>query len=340
MIKFADLAGENLDFALPLLGAVAEPIKVDKQVVAGDAAELDTFAIAVAATVTLMFVTVLLVAGSLALEREENAFAAAHPRPRRPHRRCSPRRSVLGVVASLAVTLLLLAALTALFVTIDWGRIAADPGRDPRRRRRLRRLRRRDRRARRRRCGPARCSRSWSRCRSPSSRSSRRARSAPALFHVIEVVRALFPFDPALDAMQRRARLRAARGLGLPLARTSPRSLAARLRACARPALRCGASSRRDALARSGEPRPTGAPRISRVSFPATRMRRLRRTQALRDLVRETELSPRHLVQPLFVVAGEGVREQVESMPGVERFSITELVAEASELARGRESRR
>ncbi len=68
------------------------------------------------------------------------------------------------------------------------------------------------------------------------------------------------------------------------------------------------------------------------MSFPATRMRRLRRTEALRDLVAETELSPKHLIQPLFVVAGEGVREPVESMPGVERFSISELVAEATEL--------
>ena len=61
-------------------------------------------------------------------------------------------------------------------------------------------------------------------------------------------------------------------------------------------------------------------------------MRRLRRTRALRDLVRETELSPRQLVQPLFVVAGEGVREDVPAMPGIERFSISELVGEASEL--------
>jgi porphobilinogen synthase len=61
-------------------------------------------------------------------------------------------------------------------------------------------------------------------------------------------------------------------------------------------------------------------------------MRRLRRTVGLRDLVRETELEPGHLIQPLFVVAGEGVREPVSSMPGVERFSINELVAEASEL--------
>ncbi len=61
-------------------------------------------------------------------------------------------------------------------------------------------------------------------------------------------------------------------------------------------------------------------------------MRRLRRTKPLRDLVAETELSPRHLIQPLFVVAGEGVREEVPSMPGVERFSISELVGEATEL--------
>jgi porphobilinogen synthase len=61
-------------------------------------------------------------------------------------------------------------------------------------------------------------------------------------------------------------------------------------------------------------------------------MRRLRRRRALRELVRETDLSARHLVQPLFVVAGEDVREEVPSMPGVERFSISELVAEATEL--------
>jgi porphobilinogen synthase len=69
------------------------------------------------------------------------------------------------------------------------------------------------------------------------------------------------------------------------------------------------------------------------MPFPATRLRRLRRTEALRGLVRETELSARQLIQPLFVVAGEGVREDVASMPGIERFSISELVAEATEIA-------
>jgi porphobilinogen synthase len=62
-------------------------------------------------------------------------------------------------------------------------------------------------------------------------------------------------------------------------------------------------------------------------------MRRLRRSEALRGLVRETELRPTDLIQPAFVVAGEGVREGVDSMPGIKRFSISELLGEASELA-------
>jgi porphobilinogen synthase len=74
-------------------------------------------------------------------------------------------------------------------------------------------------------------------------------------------------------------------------------------------------------------------PRIGEMSFPATRMRRLRRSEPLRGLVRETELSPAHLIQPAFVVAREGVREAIDSMPGVERYSISELVAEATEIA-------
>ena len=61
-------------------------------------------------------------------------------------------------------------------------------------------------------------------------------------------------------------------------------------------------------------------------------MRRLRATSALRDLVRETELSVRHLVQPLFVVADEDTREPVASMPGISRLSINELVEEAADL--------
>src|ERR1700709_476941 len=69
------------------------------------------------------------------------------------------------------------------------------------------------------------------------------------------------------------------------------------------------------------------------MPFPSTRLRRLRRTDVLRGLVRETELSPAHLIQPVFVVAGEGIREEVESMPGIERFSISALVEEAGALS-------
>jgi porphobilinogen synthase len=68
------------------------------------------------------------------------------------------------------------------------------------------------------------------------------------------------------------------------------------------------------------------------MSFPATRMRRMRRTDTLRGLVRETELSPDHLIQPAFVIAGEDVREEVPSMPGIERFSISHLVEEAEAI--------
>ncbi len=65
------------------------------------------------------------------------------------------------------------------------------------------------------------------------------------------------------------------------------------------------------------------------MSFPATRLRRLRKTGVLRDMVRETELGPQHLVLPLFVQLGEDERTPVEAMPGVERLSISNAVAEA-----------
>ncbi len=65
------------------------------------------------------------------------------------------------------------------------------------------------------------------------------------------------------------------------------------------------------------------------MAFPATRMRRLRRTGLLRDLVRETELTPAHLVQPLFVELGTDSRTPIESMPGIERLSISHAVEEA-----------
>ncbi|MCZ6463997.1 MAG: porphobilinogen synthase [Proteobacteria bacterium] len=68
------------------------------------------------------------------------------------------------------------------------------------------------------------------------------------------------------------------------------------------------------------------------MSFPATRMRRLRRTATLRRMVRETRLSRDDLIQPLFVVEGSGVREAVASMPGVFRYSVDQVVDEAKRV--------
>jgi porphobilinogen synthase len=66
------------------------------------------------------------------------------------------------------------------------------------------------------------------------------------------------------------------------------------------------------------------------MAFPATRLRRLRKTGVLRDLVRETRLSPADLVYPMFVQLGEG-RTPIEAMPGIERMSISHAVEEAGE---------
>jgi porphobilinogen synthase len=70
------------------------------------------------------------------------------------------------------------------------------------------------------------------------------------------------------------------------------------------------------------------------MSFPETRMRRLRRTESLRALVRETTVEPGDLIYPLFLCPGEGVRHAVGSMPGVFNLSVDEAVMEAEEAAR------
>jgi len=63
-------------------------------------------------------------------------------------------------------------------------------------------------------------------------------------------------------------------------------------------------------------------------------MRRLRRTEPMRALVRETTLEPGDLIYPLFLCPGEGVRHEVGSMPGVFNLSVDEAVREAEEAMR------
>ena len=198
VIEFAGLARDNLGLAIPLLGAIAEPIEVDMQVVEGDAPSLDSFAIAISATVTLMFVTVLLVAGSLALEREENVFARLS-RGLVGRWALLAEKLILGIVVSLGVTVLMLAGLE-LFVSLQWERFplwlvaivaggagfaafgaAIGAG-----------------------AGDVRASSLLAFMISlpiaflsliPSGAVS------PTLFDIVETVRSLFPFDPALDAI-------------------------------------------------------------------------------------------------------------------------------------------
>src|SRR5476649_632538 len=73
---------------------------------------------------------------------------------------------------------------------------------------------------------------------------------------------------------------------------------------------------------------------IGANSFPGTRMRRMRRDEFSRRLMRETHLSVDSLIYPIFVVEGSGERQPVASMPGIERLSVDELLRECAALVR------
>ena len=67
------------------------------------------------------------------------------------------------------------------------------------------------------------------------------------------------------------------------------------------------------------------------MAFPVTRLRRMRQSEPLRSLVRETRLTPANFIYPLFVCPGEGVRKEISSMPGVFNLSVDHAVKEAKE---------
>jgi porphobilinogen synthase len=69
------------------------------------------------------------------------------------------------------------------------------------------------------------------------------------------------------------------------------------------------------------------------MEFPVTRLRRLRRSEPMRRLVRETHLEPSAFIYPLFICEGEGVRREIPSMPGVFNLSVDEAVKEAESVA-------
>jgi ABC-2 family transporter protein len=118
--RFAKVAHDNLNLSDSVLKTVGEPIVVDQHVLKGGKTPLDSFAVAVAVTVSLMFVTLLLASGSLALEREENAFGRL-VRGLVSRTALLAEKGLLAAGAAFIVTLAMLAGL-ALFIDLAWDR--------------------------------------------------------------------------------------------------------------------------------------------------------------------------------------------------------------------------
>jgi ABC-type transport system involved in cytochrome c biogenesis permease component len=119
--RFGTLAIDNLGVSNDVLRSVGEPVRVRQTVIGGSRTPLDAYAAAISVTVSLMFLTLLLASGLLALEREEHVFA-------RLARGLVSRLGLLVEKAGLAalcavlVTLAMLMALGAFFIALDWGR--------------------------------------------------------------------------------------------------------------------------------------------------------------------------------------------------------------------------
>jgi ABC-type transport system involved in cytochrome c biogenesis permease component len=212
VIRFARLARENLDLSDDVLASVGTPIRVDQQVVKGGSTPLDAFAIAVAVAISLMFITLLLAAGALALEREENAFSRL-VRGLVSRTGLLVEKAALAAACSVVVTLIMLTGL-GLFVDLDWGRFPLWVA------------------------GLAGGALAFAAMGIALGALAREVRAAsllafmlalpiaflalvpsgsvaPTLYDVIRVVSALFPFKPALDAMN--SALNDSGGIGVPL---------------------------------------------------------------------------------------------------------------------------
>jgi ABC-type transport system involved in cytochrome c biogenesis permease component len=120
--QFGRLAIDNLGVSRDVLRSVGQPVNVRQTIVGGRRTPLDTFAAAVSVTVSLMFLTLLLAAGLLALEREEHAFSRL---VRGLVSRLGLLAEKIGLAAlcAFAVTLLMLLALGGFFIELDWSRL-------------------------------------------------------------------------------------------------------------------------------------------------------------------------------------------------------------------------
>jgi ABC-2 type transport system permease protein len=118
--NFASLGAANLGLSRSILASVGEPVRVHETTLSGRRTPLDTFAVAVAVSLSLMFVCVLLAAGSLALEREENAYSRL-VRGLVSRETLLAEKVLLAAVCAWLVSLLML-VITGSFVGLDYGR--------------------------------------------------------------------------------------------------------------------------------------------------------------------------------------------------------------------------
>jgi ABC-2 type transport system permease protein len=117
---FANLAIQGLSFASPVLGSIGTPLTVQQTELAGQTTPTATYAVAIAVIVSLMFVTMLLAAGMLAIERSENAYTRLIRGLVSPGQLLS-EKVVLSAGCASVVTLLM-SAFVSLFVHLDWSR--------------------------------------------------------------------------------------------------------------------------------------------------------------------------------------------------------------------------
>jgi ABC-2 type transport system permease protein len=212
VVAFAQLARDNLAFSDDVLGVIGSPLRVRATVLSGGSTQLTSFAVAISVAISLMFITVLLAAGSLALEREENAFLRL-VRGLVSRTGLLVEKAGLAAICSLGVTLLML-GLLELFVDLDWGRFPLWLA------------------------GIALAALAFAAMGLAIGALTREVRAASllafmlslpiaflalvpsgavsaGLYHVIQVISAAFPFAPAVDAMN--AALNDSGGIGLPL---------------------------------------------------------------------------------------------------------------------------
>jgi ABC-2 type transport system permease protein len=120
VVAFADLAIGGLSLASPALGEIGNPVTVAQTQLAGRTTPSDTYAAAIAVIVSLMFVTILLAAGLLALERSENTYVRLTRGLLSPAKLLAEKILLAGGCAALVAVVL--SAVVSLFVPLDWGR--------------------------------------------------------------------------------------------------------------------------------------------------------------------------------------------------------------------------